>query len=75
MMTAFLALQSMAMILIWIYLVAFLLKDGHMSSAGIILISLILNFALNVFWHLYYRKKVVTLDSSYQMYMKYYPKT
>ncbi len=73
--TTYLSLQSVAMVFIWIYLVVFLLKDGHLSSTGIVMISLILNYTLNIFWYLYYRKKVLTLDESYKMYMKYYPKT
>ena len=74
-MASFLAMQSVAMILLWVYLVVFLIKDGHLSSAGIVIIAVILNYTLNVFWYLYYRKKVVSLDTSYQMYMKHYPKT
>lgn len=63
------------MIPIWIYLVSFLLKDKHLSSSGIVLIGLILNLVLNVFWYFYYRKKIVKLDEHYQMYMKHYPKS
>lgn len=73
--TTYLSLQSVAMVFIWIYLVAFLLKDKHLSSTGIAMISLIFNYVLNILWFLYYRKKVLNLDESYKMYSKYYPKT
>ena len=63
------------MVFIWIYLVIFLFKDKHLSSSAIVIIALIMNQILNIFWFAYYRKKVVSLDTSYQMYMKYYPKT
>ena len=75
MFTAFLAIQSLVMVLLWIYLLAFLLKDGHKSSSALVVFALLSNFILNIFWYFYYKKKVVKLDHSYQLYMDHYPKT
>jgi hypothetical protein len=56
---SFLALESLFMILLWIYLLVFLLKDIHKSSSGIVIIALLLNITINIFWYFYYKKKIL----------------
>ena len=73
--TSYLAIESVILVGIWIYLVVFLLKDQHKSSAALLIIALLINQMMNVFWFLYYRKKILPFDQSYQMYKKHYPKT
>ena len=65
MLSAFLALQSLIMIPLWIYLLIFLAKDGHTSSLGLSSISIIFNSILNCFWNSYYKKKIKPLDFGY----------
>jgi hypothetical protein len=75
MLSAYLALQSLTIIPLWVYLMVFLAKDGHTSSVGLTAIGLISNSILNCFWHSYYKKKIISMDFGYQRYREECPKT
>ena len=73
--TALLALESLVMVPLWIYLSIFLILDKHTSSFGLVIFALIANMALNIFWYFYYTKKIRDVDRGYRIYMENYPKT
>lgn len=53
------------MVLLWIYLLVFLIRDKHASSSGLIVFALICNVLLNILWFLYYKKKIISQDAYY----------
>lgn len=60
--TAYLALQSLVMVPLWVYLLLFLLKDQHYSSVALVGIGLAANCLLNLSWYSYYSHKIAAHD-------------
>jgi uncharacterized membrane protein len=57
-----LGLESCVMILFWIYMLAFLIKDGHQASATLVSLALFANFVINYLWFEFYNDKLYKND-------------
>jgi len=73
--TSFLAIESFFMVFLFIYLLSFLLKDGHRSSSGIVIVALILNTIINIRWYYFYKRRIEKSDQNYQLYKERYPRS
>lgn len=63
--TAFIALESVAMIFFWIYMLVFLIADQHTASATIVSVALIGNFTVNYLWYEFYNDSLKKQDVNF----------
>jgi len=63
--TAFLALESVAMVLFWIYMLIFLIMDKHTASATIVSVALLGNYTVNYLWYEFYNDRLKKHDKLY----------
>lgn len=63
------------MLAFWIYMLVFLIRDGHTASATLVSIAIFCNFVINYLWWEYYNDKLYKRDSEYQDYCSQYPRT
>ena len=73
--TAFIALESVAMVFFWIYMLIFLIMDKHTASATIVSVALLGNYTVNYLWYEFYNDRLKKHDKIYQEYRNKYPKT
>ena len=58
------------MVALWTYQLAFLVKDKHWTSTCILVLALLANITLNLFWYAYYRKKIYSFDAGFLRYQR-----
>lgn len=71
----FLSLESTAMLAFWVYMLVFLIRDGHTASSTLVTIAIFFNFVINYLWWEYYNDKLYKRDTAYQEYCAQYPRT
>lgn len=71
----FLGLESCAMVVFWIYMLVFLVRDGHQASATLVSLALFANWVINYLWWEYYNDKLYKNDIPFQEFDALYPKT
>jgi hypothetical protein len=63
--TAFLAMESVAMVYFWIYMLVFLIMDKHTASASIVSVALLGNYTVNYLWYEFYTDRLKKQDKLY----------
>lgn len=71
----FMGLESCAMVVFWIYMLAFLIRDGHRASSVLVSCAIFANFVINYLWWEYYNDKLHKLDPAFQQFCEMYPRT
>jgi len=61
----FLALESCWMVLFWIYMLGFLIADGHHASATLVSVAIFANFVINYLWWEFYNDKLINNDVAF----------
>ena len=74
--TAFIALQSSFLVAFWIYMGAFLVKDGHNASASVVAFALLANYIMNCIFYEFYKIRIDKgNDKLYAEYKRAFPRT
>ena len=54
----FMALESCVLVFFWIYMLIFLIRDGHQASATLVSLALFANYVINYLWWEFYNDKI-----------------
>ena len=64
------------MVVFWVYMGAFLIKDGHNASASVLGFALLANYILNCIFYEFYKIRIDKgHDKLYAVYKEQYPTT
>jgi hypothetical protein len=71
----FMALESSWMVFYWVYMLIFLIMDGHHASATLVSFAIFANFVINYLWYEFYNDKLYKNDVMFQNFDRKWPKT